>query len=220
MYIMQVSDDKETCQNANERRQTKMLKKLEGYQIKTIFKYMAKKDGFGLAECSTIEKEKQQEEILSVLKKKGKAFGIYRKKELAACYLFEKVKVLESEIPYPKYDINKENVWNFITGHEVEETKEDVADESENLNDTTEDAADANDSLNDSKADEKKATADKEVYVYRLAKIYNQSVPAEVAEEFEKAILAEFKELIAMDEVKAVLWTEKILAAKRERLVM
>ena len=56
MVIMQLSNDKETCQNANKRCQIwnsikislhmkekkVMLKKLEGYQIKTIFKFMAR----------------------------------------------------------------------------------------------------------------------------------------------------------------------------------
>ena len=208
-----------------------MLKKLEGYQIKTIFKFMAKKDGFGLAECSAIQKEKQQETVLAVLKGKGRVYGIYRGKALMACYLFERAKVMDSEIPYPKYDLNKENAWDFITGHEVEEADQsgkdavsnetegkgilyDIADELENdeiLNDIKKDIEEMVDLVIDKKED----STDKEVTVYRLTDIYNQSVPADVLEEFEKAILAELKELVVMDEVKAVIWNEKILTQKK-----
>lgn len=138
-----------------------MLGKKNGYQMKTIFKFMAKKDGFGLADSEDIEKQEQQETVLSILNGGGRAFGIYKKKELMTCYLFEKVKVSEAEIPYPKYDINKES--SVI----VQELREDIE---------------------------------------------------KVVEEFEKAMVAELKELIMLDEVKAVIWNEKILTAKQVKV--
>ena len=166
-----------------------MLGKVKGYQIKTIFKPMAKKDGFGLTETNDMERQEQQREVLSVLKDGGHAFGIYKKKELMACYVFRKEKVTESEIPYPKYDINKENAWDFVTGHELKEMVE-----------------------------WEKELSDKQVSIYRLAKVYNKSVPTDVLEEFEKAIITEFKELVMLDEVKAVIWNDKILTAKRVKV--
>ena len=167
-----------------------MLGKVKGYQIKTIFKSMAKKEGFGLAETIDMERQEQQREVLSVLKDGGHAFGIYnKKKELMACYVFRKEKVTESEIPYPKYDINKENAWDFVTGHELKEMVE-----------------------------WEKELSDKQVSIYRLAKVYNKSVPTDVLEEFEKAIITEFKELVMLDEVKAVIWNDKILTAKRVKV--
>lgn len=171
-----------------------MLGKIEEYQIKTIDKYMAKKKAFGLSDSSFMEMEVQQEEVLSALKGHGTVFGIYSKKELRALYIFEKVKVKEDEIPYPKYDINKENAWDFLMGREVQQTEEgampqDVAEDKERM-----------------------------VWIYRLTRVYNRKVPNHIIEQFEKAIVKEFKELLFFDEVKAVIWNEKILTAKRVKM--
>ena len=172
----------------------KMMGKIEGYQIKTLHKNVAKKKNFGISDSSFIEMEEQQNTVLSALKKNGYVFGIYEKKELKACYVFEKVKVREDEIPYPKYDIDQNNAWDFITGHEILEAEE-------------------------SQVLEKMVEGDsKEVWIYRLIRVYNKMVPAHIIEQFEKAIVKEFKELLFFDEVKAVIWNEKILAAKRVKV--
>ena len=171
-----------------------MVGQIEGYQIKTIFKYMAKKQGFGLADGRFMETEELRENVLSALKGSGRVFGIYYKKELRACYIFEKVKVREDEIDYPKYDINKENAWDFITGRDIPEAEECV---------TVPEPGDGK---------------EKQVWIYRLTKVYNKTVPDHVMEYFEKAIVKEFKESLFFDEVKAVIWNEKILSAKQVKV--
>ena len=171
-----------------------MLGKVEGYQLKTVFKYMVRKKEFDLPDCSFIEMEELREAVLLALKGNGRAFGIYSKKELRALYVFEKVKVKEDEITYPKYDINQENAWDFITGREIEEVEDCTM---------VQEPGDGN---------------KKQVWIYRLTKVYNKTVPNHVLEYFEKAIVKEFKELLFFDEVKAVIWNEKILTAKQVRV--
>ena len=196
-----------------------MLGKVKDYQIKTIFKFMAKKEGFGLTDSTTAEKEEQQRIILEVLKNGGYAFGIYKKKELKACYIFEKTKAIESELPYPKYDLNKENAWDFITGHDVreaEKTVEEAEAETGIFSELKEDLDEMIDSVVDVDVEEEQKN--KEVTVLRLKEVYNHTVPTEALEEFEKAILTEFKELILLDEIKAILWNERILIPKKVKV--
>lgn len=192
-----------------------MLKELEGYQIKTIFKFMAKKEGFGLAECGTAKKEEQQRTVLEALKNGGNVFGIYKKEELQACYVFEKTRVAESEIPYPKYDLNKENAWDFIIGHDVPESQEDES-EADVFNDIAKDLEEMGKMLSELEIKDEKD--DKQVSILRLKEMYNASVPAAVLEQFEKAIITEFKELIVISEVKAIIWNEKILVPKKVKV--
>lgn len=210
-----------------------MLGKLEGYQIKTIFKYMAKKEGFGLAESSALQKEEQQRIVLEALKSKGNVFGIYKKCELQACYVFERTTMMEDEISYPKYDLNKDNAWDFVTGHDVEEAFEseenvevtpekegvlkDIIDDMEEMGKELEDELNESmDLLFDKKKENKQAS--KPVAVIRLKAVYNHSVPEDILEEFEKAILKEFKELLMLNDVKAIFWNEKMLVQKQVKV--
>jgi len=197
-----------------------MLGKMKDYQIKTIFKFIAKKEGFGLAESTAVQKEEQQGTVLEALKNGGNVFGIYKKKELQACYVFERAKVMENEIPYPKYDLNKENAWDFITGHDVQEPEAPVEESEEEtgfFGELKEDLDEMIDSVADTD-EEEDDQKNKEVTVLRLKEVYNHTVPAEVLEEFEKAILTEFKELILLDEVKAIIWNERILVPKKVKV--
>lgn len=176
-----------------------MLKTIEGYGIDKISKRRVKKDGFGLAEASTIEKERQQNVVLQALEKKGYVFGIYKQKELKACYVFERDTILEDEISYPKYDLNMENAWDFVTGHDIEETiqngEDSVAGETS-----------------------KEADESKPVKVVRLKEVFNSSVPTEMIELFEKEMVKIFKEELLLGDVKAIIWNERMLVQKQVKL--
>ncbi len=151
---------------------------IKGHEIKTISKRRALKEDFG----SEIRREK----VLKAIAEKGKAFGLYKKKELVACYVFERQKVKESDVPYPRYDLSKDNVWEFVTNKNLEgnvDVSEIVA-------------------------------SDKEVYMYYLTEQYIKNLDEEIKEQFEKDLLVEFKELLFMEEVGAVVWNDRILAPK------
>jgi len=185
-----------------------MLGKMKDYQIKTIFKFIAKKEGFGLAESTAVQKEEQQGTVLEALKNGGNVFGIYKKKELQACYVFERAKVMENEIPYPKYDLNKENAWDFITGHDVQEPEAPVEESEEEtgfFGELKEDLDEMIDSVADTD-EEEDDQKNKEVTVLRLKEVYNHTVPAEVLEEFEKNGLSEkvWQYFIAVPDIKSV----------------
>ena len=54
--------------------------------------------------------------------------------------------------------------------------------------------------------------------VKRSTKIVRFGISAEILEVFEKEILKEFKELLMLGDVKAVLWNEKMLVQKQVQI--
>jgi len=151
---------------------------IKGHEIKNISKRKALKEDFG----SEIRREK----VLRAIEEKGKVFGLYKKKELVACYVFERQKVKESDVPYQRYDLSMDNIWEFVTNKNLEGNV-DVSEV---------------------------AVSDKEVYMYYLTEQYTKNLAEEIKEQFEKDLLVEFKELLFVEEVGAVVWNDRVLTPK------
>lgn len=69
-----------------------MIGYVKGYNISNITEKKANKKDFGAGIDSVVAIEELRENILNVLKDKGKVYGLYKKKELVACYIFKKRK--------------------------------------------------------------------------------------------------------------------------------
>ena len=63
---------------------------MKGYDIKTISKKKLDKDGFGVGLSEAVAIEQLKAEILEVLENEGFVYGLYKKKEMVACYMFER----------------------------------------------------------------------------------------------------------------------------------
>lgn len=158
---------------------------IKGYDISDISKRKAKKEGFGLSLNSIVSNEVLRNDVLEAIKNGGKVYGLYKKKEMIACYVFTKEKVDSAEINQPTIDLNKENMSKIIQGKTDEVS-------TENSNEVLK---------------------DKETTVLKLSGKYILPQHADVTQEFEKTLLAELKEYVVMGEIKAVIWEENILVA-------
>ena len=167
-----------------------MLGHMKGYEIKSISKRRANKEDFGSSLSQVVAQDTLKEEVLGALETKGKVYGLFKEKELAAIYIFEKIKTKESEIPYLKLNVNKDNILEFITKGTADEVSEEEVKEAAPVN-------------------------DKETNVYRFVGKYSQPTDEKVIEDFEKMIRAELKEMILWGEVTAVIWGEDVLVIKK-----
>ena len=167
-----------------------MLGHMKGYEIKSISKRRANKEDFGSSLSQVVAQDTLKEEVLGALETKGKVYGLFKEKELAAIYIFEKIKTKESEIPYLKLNVNKDNILEFITKGTADEVGEEEVKEAASVN-------------------------DKETNVYRFVGKYSQPTDEKVIEDFEKMIKAELKEMILWGEVTAVIWGEDVLVIKK-----
>ncbi len=190
-----------------------LIDAIKGYQICEIFKRRARKENFGDGLAEIVPRGILQEEVLNVLKGKGRVFGLYSKKDklLKACYIMERVTVKSSEIPYQKIRINKDNVWEFVkTGTVKEEKDEERKSSNEEL-----EGASRQETIQEIMEEEKVIT------VYKLTRQYCNGVEEEVLLNFEKFILEEIKEAIAMNQIdaqfmgndapEAIIWKDKAL---------
>jgi len=167
-----------------------MLGHMKGYEIKSISKRRANKEDFGSSLSQVVAQDTLKKEVHEALETKGKVYGLFKEKELAAIYIFEKIKTKESEIPYLKLNVNKDNILEFITKGTADEVSEEEVKEAAPVN-------------------------DKETNVYRFVGKYSQPTDEKVIEDFEKMIKAELKEMILWGEVTAVIWGEDVLVTKK-----
>ncbi|MBR1599752.1 MAG: hypothetical protein IJ661_12690 [Lachnospiraceae bacterium] len=63
---------------------------MKGYDIKTISKKKLDKEGFGEGLSEAVAIEQLKAEILEVLENEGFVYGLYKKKEMVACYMIER----------------------------------------------------------------------------------------------------------------------------------
>ena len=163
-----------------------MIGYIKGYEIKTISKHKAKKDNFGVSMGNVVQADILRQCVLDALASGGKVYGIFQKKEMKACYIFAKEKIAEADFRAPQIDLSLDNAWEFLTrGTTSEEVK-----------------------WGDN-------PSEKKVIIYRLMNQFVTSECEAVIPKFEKAILAELKELMLWGEIKGAIWNEKVLVNKR-----
>lgn len=163
-----------------------MIGYVKGYNISNITEKKANKKDFGAGIDSVVAIEELRENILNVLKDKGKVYGLYKKKELVACYIFKKEKTTNSELIKPAViNLTEDNLLKIVQGKIDEASTEENSDILKN----------------------------EEIAVFRFSEGYVSPQHTAVTEQFEKAILNELKEYILLGEVKAVVWGENILVS-------
>lgn len=163
-----------------------MVGYIKGYNISNISKNKANKKGFGVGMDSVVSLEILRTNILDALKDGGKVYGLYKKKELVACYIFKKEKTASSELTQPAViNLTEENLSKIVQGKIDEVSTEENSEILKN----------------------------EEITVFRFSEKYVSPQHTEVINQFEKAILSEIKEHILFGEVKAVIWEENILVS-------
>ena len=163
-----------------------MIGYVKGYNISNITKNKANKKGFGVGMDSVVSLEILRTNILDALKDGGKVYGLYKKKELVACYIFKKEKTAGSKLTQPAViNLTEDNLLKVVQG------KIDEASTEENSN----------------------ILKNEEITVFRFSEKYVSPQHKEVINKFEKAILQELKEHILLGEVTAVIWNENILVS-------
>ncbi|MEE1076361.1 MAG: hypothetical protein UHY68_03745 [Acutalibacteraceae bacterium] len=163
-----------------------MIGYVKGYNISNITKNKANKKGFGVGMESVVSLEILRTNILDALKDGGRVYGLYKKKELVACYIFKKEKTASSELTKPAViSLTEDNLSKIVQG-KIDEV-------------STEESSEV------LKAEE--------ITVFRFSEKYVSPQHTEVKNQFEKAILSEIKEYILFGEVKAVIWEENILVS-------
>ena len=158
---------------------------VKGYDIRNISKRKAEKEGFGVGLNSVVATEALQKGVLEVINNGGKVYGLYKKKEMVACYILTKEKVNNTEINQPVISLNEENISKIIQG-KIDEVSTDNSNE---------------------------VLKNEEVIIFRLSEKYISPQHANVMQEFEKVLISELKEYIVLSEVKAVIWEENMLVA-------
>lgn len=163
-----------------------MIGYIKGYNISNITKNKANKKGFGVGIESVVSLEILRTNVLDALKDGGKVYGLYKKKELVACYIFKKEKTASSELTQPAViNLTEDNLSKIVQG-KIDEV---------------------------STKDSSEILKNEEITVFRFSEKYVSPQHAEVTNKFEKAILGELKEYILFGEVKAVIWEENILVS-------
>lgn len=163
-----------------------MVGYIKGYNISNITKNKANKKGFGVGMESVVSLEILRTNILDALKDGGKVYGLYKKKELVACYIFKKEKTSSSELTQPAViSLTEDNLSKIVQGKIDEVSTEENSEVLKN----------------------------EEITVFRFSEKYVSPQHTEVINQFEKAILSEIKEYILFGEVKAVIWGENILVS-------
>ena len=159
---------------------------VKGYNISNITKRKAEKEGFGVGLDNVVSPEILRKNVLDALKDGGKVYGLYKKKELVACYVFKKEKTASSEINQPAViSLTKDNLSKIVQG-KIDEVSTETSNE---------------------------ILKNEEITVFRFSEKHISPQHTAVTNQFEKAILEELKEYIILGEVKAVVWEENILVA-------